>query len=66
MTHPKIGEEKKRKIIMEHNHGFLKGKIHQKEKSKSKSGKNVFENFACSHHISPCPTPITIHLCHLH
>jgi hypothetical protein len=33
MTHQNIGEEKKRIIIMEHNHGFLKGKIHQKEKN---------------------------------
>jgi hypothetical protein len=56
MTHQKIGEEKKIIIIiMEHNHGFLKGKVHKKEKRNSKSGKNEFENFASSHHIFPLP-----------
>jgi hypothetical protein len=40
---------------MEHNHGFLQGKIHQKEKINSKFGKDVFEKFACSHHIFPLP-----------
>jgi hypothetical protein len=45
---------------------LLKGKFYQKEKINSKSDKNVFENFTCSHHIfplAPLPSPYIYAIC---
>jgi hypothetical protein len=59
-------KEKKIIIIMEHNHAFLKGKIHQKEKKKIKIWQKCIWNFCLQSPyfpLAPLPSPYIYVIC---